>query len=284
MGFNCSYNLYLKPAQFLQGLEKLRPYELLIRSDEERALRREKEANFPYTSDPYYELLDTPIDEIVTDFPKLLAQVHQEENLEDILEGNLYPEDSKEDLLKCSLYRENPAEGIITLNFYPRTKYFYYPGIWKHGHILVDVAFSLDKNQSFISYDHPSLSFVREVLLALKPVYGHLEGDWPSWWYRPTDESIPWGGSYGSPVIGPALAERIKPLFDLSDPDSGLINYHNLEGMYWLTSEYSEAEWQKQHSNIYGPPRNDAERRHGEAHVRLIEALRTVPVSFLGEL
>jgi hypothetical protein len=280
MGFSCSYNLYLKPENFLQALEKLKPYELLLRSDEEQTSRREKEANFPYTRDSYYYNLDTPISEIIAKFPALLASVEEDpENLEDIYEN---PE--TEDMLKCSLYRENPAEGIITLNFYPRTKYFYYPGIWKHGHILVDVAFSLDKNQSFISYDHPSLSFVREVLLALKPVYGHLEGDWPSWWYRPTDESIPWGGSYGSPVIGPALAERIKPLFDLSDPDSGLINYHNLEGMYWLTSEYSEAEWQKQHSNIYGPPRNDAERRHGEAHVRLIEALRTVPVSFLGEL
>jgi hypothetical protein len=136
-------------------------------------------------------------------------------------------------------------------------------------YLMVEVGLRLEKNQDFIPDDHPALGLLREVSQALGFVYAYLDGDW-----------VPDPEEYLSnfPSLG-SLPSKIPPWYI---PSKTVILGRLLSAQLPknLISELCD----KAYVEDWGNETYYITQPSTEAHTQLIETLRAVPVSFLGEL
>jgi hypothetical protein len=214
---------------------------------------------------------NTRISEIIANIPNFLALsfTPEPENL------------TKYVLAKCDLKKDNQS---VTLWLTPWMQRIF--EISSTGqYFIINLEFRLEKNQSYIATDHPSLQLIQEIIFALQTIYGWLEADFTG---RPTDYwgeenpepsiEAPWHQGSNTLIIGKQLSKVFKTDIQLSSSGNGLFYCKNLgDNLYFITQPGTMNE-------RYGPVQEDETvKSHNLAAQQLFTVLQGIPTSVLRE-
>ncbi|GIW28727.1 MAG: hypothetical protein KatS3mg070_2090 [Meiothermus sp.] len=269
---------FVSKSKLPEYLLQLLPYE--VNPHTERVLREQFQVFAP---DPFSYVKNTPIRDIVTDFPKFLERI-QKESLDD--------EERPENMAKFYLCR-NPEEGILVLamsTVAQRAFQLTFSG----EYLMLFVGIKLDKSQDFIPRDHQMVLFLREVTQILQPLYGYIEGEWvPNPRYILEDypelgaapaEGCPWWIPCNTKIVGESLAHALKRQVNLDYLCQNVPGFERWgENLYFFSSIATVDDWYTHRLGWWHEVYAGTElgEKYSKAKRNLEEALQNISVSEL---
>ena len=246
----CSLSLIVPQRSFLQGSQALTSYELLGESH-----------------GPYWYVENSPIKQIITNFPRYLEQVGSSDQ----------DEVSPANLAHFSLLSGNSYITVILSSWAQRA----YELTALGNFLFINLELGLGKDKCFISTQDEKLPFLIEIIRLFAPLYGWVE-EWiaePSFYWDeedpPPSRNAPWHTSSMTQILGKPLSLIVEDKFDFTNEHSGLFFVREIgDDLFFITQPGDT-------HDRSGRQDNEVYRKHIAAVEKLWSALKAIPQSVL---
>jgi hypothetical protein len=253
MGTNYSLTLLVSYEALISGLKMLSIFS----------------SNRP--SGSYWYLGNLPILELISKLPEYKSRINS---------NSLAFEESL-DYVTSHGFEKNGQRVSITISSWAQQRY----KITSNGRFWqINLELGLLKNQDTFPLDAPLLSFLKTIVIALKPVYGSLEDNWQGIPIHGQNEfvqsdypNLPWHKFSKTVILGNPLVNEVKLSFALDSSDNGLFFCEEIDtDLFFVTSP-----GRYDNKSIRGNFTIEQENSYSTSLRSLFTTLKSIPASIL---